>query len=126
MDPVNSYLPIQPAIPQVPTANVKGVGAADAAQAVRQAKDFEGLLLHKLLEEMQNTVPQDGLLDGSATQQVQGLFNMYLAQDLADKGGLGLWHDIYRQIQGHAAAAPPVASASQQTAAPGGDISVSA
>ena len=73
--------------------------APGAAGAVKAAKDFESLLLHKVLEEMERTVPKDELLDDGATEQVQGLFCYHLAQDLADKGGLGLWKQVYRQMQ---------------------------
>jgi len=40
-----------------------------------------------------------GLEEDGASRQIQGLFWYYLAQDVADKGGFGLWRDIYRQFQ---------------------------
>ena len=61
------------------------------------AKDFESVLLTKLVDEMKETVGNWGLEEeDAASGQMQGLFWMYLAQDLGDKGGLGLWKDLHR------------------------------
>jgi len=69
------------------------VSPADIKNA-QTAKDFEAVLLHKMLQEMANTVPDSPLLDEGAGRQVHDMFWYYLAQDLADKGGLGLWKQI--------------------------------
>ena len=69
------------------------------AQDEEAAKDFESLLLHRMLEEMERTIPKSGLLDGgSVTGQVRGMFWYHMAQELADKGGLGLWKEIQGQL----------------------------
>ena len=73
-------------------------GATDAAQAEKVAKDFESVLLHKLMETMQDTVPESGLLSNGITKQVQGIFWFHMAQELSSQGGLGLWQDIYKGI----------------------------
>jgi hypothetical protein len=44
---------------------------------------------------MKNTVGDWGFEKDGASQQIQGIFWLYLAQDIADKGGVGLWKDIY-------------------------------
>ena len=73
-------------------------GARQSDQALRRAaKDFESILLHKLLQEMKNTIPESGLAGSGATKQLQGLFWSFLARDLADQGGLGLWKDLYAE-----------------------------
>ncbi len=77
-----------------------GAAAKDAAKA---AKDFESVLLHKLMESMQRTIPDSGLLSSGVTKQVQGIFWFYLAQEMADAGGVGLWRDVYQQMTTHAA-----------------------
>jgi Rod binding domain-containing protein len=59
------------------------------------AKNFESVLIHKLLEEMKNTIEDWGFGEDKASEQVKGIFWMYLAQDIADKGGFGLWKDVY-------------------------------
>ncbi|MGB2823917.1 MAG: hypothetical protein WBF17_23260 [Phycisphaerae bacterium] len=83
-------------------------------KALRQAaKDFESVLLHKLLEEMQNTIPESGLAGSGTTKQLHGLFWTFLAKDIADKGGLGLWKDLYSQWAGSADGKEKAASTEQ-------------
>ena len=60
------------------------------------AKDFESVLLTKLLEEMKETVGQWSIEEEAGSEQVKGLFWLFLARDVADKGGLGLWKDLNR------------------------------
>jgi flagellar protein FlgJ len=86
---------------------------ADAGEAKRlrqSVQDFEAILLYRLLQEMKQTIPESGLLGGGVTQQFQDVFWLYLAQDLAAKGGLGLCEDLVRQLAGSAgeAAGPRV------------------
>jgi Rod binding domain-containing protein len=59
------------------------------------AKDFESVLLNKLLAEMQNTIGDWGFEKNGPFKQVQGMFNLFLARDVANNGGIGLWKDIY-------------------------------
>ena len=60
------------------------------------AKDFESVILHKLLDEMKNTVGDWGFDKDGASKQVQGIFWLYLARDIANNGGIGLWKDIHQ------------------------------
>lgn len=63
-------------------------------------KDFESVLLTKLFEQVQASIQDSGFdEEDSGAQQVRGLFWLYLAQDVADKGGFGLWKDIYQHIK---------------------------
>ncbi len=68
----------------------------------RIARDFESVLLTKLFDEVKESIGQwnfdeDG--EDGASQQVHGLFWLYLAQDVADKGGFGVWQEIYRHFE---------------------------
>ena len=63
------------------------------------AKDFESVLVNKLLDEMRKTVGNWGFDKDGACEQVQGIFWLYLARDIANNGGFGLWKDIYKSIQ---------------------------
>jgi len=60
------------------------------------ARDFESVLLNKLLGAMKDTIGDWGFDRDGASEQIQGLFWLHLARDIADKGGLGLWKDIYQ------------------------------
>ena len=48
---------------------------------------------------MERTIPKSGLLENGISEQVRGLFWYYLAQDMADKGGLGIWKQLYRHMK---------------------------
>ena len=72
-----------------------GVTSATDKKTEQAAKDFESVLLTKVLEGMENTVSQFSAEDKEAgSEQVKGLFTLFLARDMADKGGLGLWKDL--------------------------------
>jgi Rod binding domain-containing protein len=63
------------------------------------AKDFESVLLTRLFDQVQQTISSLDPEEDGTSQQVQGLFWFYLARDAADKGGFGLWKDIYQHLQ---------------------------
>ena len=59
------------------------------------AKDFESIFINKLLDVMQTTIGDWGLEKDGASEQINGMFSMYLARQVAENGGLGLWKEIY-------------------------------
>ena len=72
-------------------------------QATRQvARDFESILMTKLVDAMSRTVPNSGLFDDGVTRQIKGMFWSFLAQDVGQRGGMGMWQEIYRQIRSSA------------------------
>lgn len=73
--------------------NIKNVSDEKRKQI---AKDFESVLLNRMLNQMKNTVGNWGLEKDGPSEQVQGIFWMYLARDMANNGGIGLWKDIYQ------------------------------
>lgn len=62
------------------------------------AKDFESVLLTKLLDEMKKSIVDWGSEKDGASEQMHGIFWLYLARDIANNGGLGLWKDIYQSL----------------------------
>lgn len=70
-------------------------------------KDFESIFIIRLLDEMKNTIGDWGLEQDEASKQTQSLFWMYLAQDMGDKGGFGLWKQIYNQLSAADSPAEP-------------------
>lgn len=62
------------------------------------AKDFESVLLTKLLDEMKKSIVDWGSEKDGASKQIHGIFWLYLARDIANNGGLGLWKDIYQSL----------------------------
>ena len=71
--------------------------AAEKKQQV--AKDFESVLLTRLFDQVHQTLATWEQEDDGTSQQVQGLFWFYLARDVADKGGFGVWKDVYQSLQ---------------------------
>jgi len=64
------------------------------------AKDFESVLVNKLLDEMKSTIGDWGFDKDGPSKQVQGIFWLYLARDIGSNGGVGLWKDIYQFLNG--------------------------
>jgi Rod binding domain-containing protein len=69
-------------------------------QKKQTAKDFESVLLTKLFDQIKDSVGRLDLDDeeDGASDQVHGMFWLYLAQDVANKGGFGIWKEIYRHF----------------------------
>lgn len=97
-------------------------GDSDPAAARRRdlqeqqiGKDFESVLLSKVFEQVQASIQDSGFdeEDGGA-QQVRGLFWYYLAQDVSEKGGFGLWKDVYQQIKQMEDAGDPAGSVDEE------------
>ncbi len=85
-DPLGALAPIRPPTPP---------GTEPGTPAENAARDFESVLLYRLLEEMRRTIPDSGLLETAQSKQMQGLFWFYLAEEVARRGGLGLWRQIH-------------------------------
>ncbi|MFP3937101.1 MAG: rod-binding protein [Phycisphaerae bacterium] len=93
--------PIQPMLPTPgQTDLLRTPQKADSSE--QAAKDFESVLLHKLLETMDRTVIRSELFDSPASEQVRGMFRHFLAQELSRAGGIGLWKQLHSQLQNSA------------------------
>ncbi len=92
-----SKLILNGAVPQTTLPEqAKKADAASEAQKKQFAKDFESVFIGKLLDEMKNTIGEWGDEKDGAAQQIDGIFWLYLARDLADQGGFGMAKDIYQ------------------------------
>ena len=78
--------------------NLDAATVAETARGLEAARGFEAILLHRLVEAMRETIPDGGLLSSPAGRQVEGLFWFYLAEEMAKKGGVGLWKDLARKL----------------------------
>ena len=72
---------------------------ASDAKKRQLAKDFESVFLTKVFEEVRKSIEDSGFDDDVAADQVHSMFWSYLAQDVANKGGFGLWQDLYQQFK---------------------------
>ena len=93
----------QPITPQ----NIEKIDAASEARKKQVAKDFESVFIGKLLDEMKNTIGEWGLEKDAASRQLEGIFWLYLARDIANNGGFGMWKDIYRFLTDSENNSPP-------------------
>lgn len=81
-----------------PSEQIKKTSGDTEAAKKQFAKDFESVFINKLLDEMKNTIGDWGEEKDGAGQQVEGIFWMHLARNLADNGGFGMWKDIYKSL----------------------------
>jgi Rod binding domain-containing protein len=72
------------------SAAQRELAAAARPGNAEAAREFEGYLLHILLDEMRRTVGSGGLFDGQATRGYQALLDDALTRQMAQRGGLGL------------------------------------
>lgn len=63
------------------------------------AKDFESILLTQLFNEVKESLSASSFDDDAGSDQFHGIFWSFLAEDVADKGGFGLWQDFYHHFQ---------------------------
>ena len=82
----------------VPLEHLQKSGLQNVSDEKRKqiAKDFESVLLNKMLDQMKNTIGNWGFEKDGPSNQVQGIFWMFLSRDIANNGGLGLWKDIHQ------------------------------
>ena len=88
----------EPVLQPAPLEHLQKSGLKNISDEKRKqiAKDFESVLLNKMLDQMKNTVGNWGFEKDGPSNQVQGIFWMFLARDMANNGGIGLWKDIYQ------------------------------
>ncbi len=82
---------------EVPPPSAPDVRSDEKKRQV--AHDFESVLLTRLFDQVQQSMGKWDLEEDGTSQQVRGLFWFYLAREVGDQGGVGLWKDIYRQLQ---------------------------
>ncbi|MFP4052714.1 MAG: rod-binding protein [Phycisphaerae bacterium] len=73
--------------------------ANDLAAIERTAKQFESLLVTRMVESMRKSIPDSNLTQDAASGQMQDMFWQFMGQEVGNQGGLGLWKQVMRQIQ---------------------------
>jgi Rod binding domain-containing protein len=68
--------------------------AREQGATIKAAKEFESILLSRLLNEMKETIGDWGMEKDNSTPQIQGIFWSHLAEELGDQGGIGLWRQM--------------------------------
>jgi Rod binding domain-containing protein len=94
----SKLISIEPISLTSPLGNLQKVDGIPEQKKEQISKDFESVLLGKLLDEMKNSIGDWGFEESAASEQIQGIFWLYLARHLANNGGLGMWRDIYQSL----------------------------
>ena len=76
----------------------RGIENADDKKKMKVAKEFEAILIGQLMNQMKQTVGESGFLEDGSSKQVQDMFWTFLADEVADNGGLGLWKNVYQAM----------------------------
>ena len=97
MDSANLILTGPISLP-APLRNLNKVDGIPEQKKEQIAKDFESILLSRLLDEMKNSIGDWGFEESASSEQIQGIFWLHLARHLANNGGLGMWRDIYQNL----------------------------
>jgi Rod binding domain-containing protein len=97
MDSANLILTEPISLP-IPLRNLNEVDGISEQKKEQIAKDFESILLSQLLDEMKSSIGDWGFEESASSEQIQGIFWLYLARHLANNGGLGMWRDIYQTL----------------------------
>ena len=99
--PFDAFSSLQAAAPTRASRQADRVQASrpdspEQKRRVQLAKDFESVLTTRMVQEMKNTVVQwdEEEEEDGASQQLQGIFWMHLAQYVGQNGGVGLWQQI--------------------------------
>ena len=88
----------QPVSPPDPLQSLRRIDGSSEEKKRQAAKGFESVLINKLLDQMKNTIGDWGFEKDGISKQVQGIFWLYLARDIANNGGFGVWKDIYQSL----------------------------
>jgi len=88
----------EPVSPPAPLEHLRKLDFNNISEEKKKqiAKDFESVLLNKMLDQMKNTIGDWGFEKDGPSNQVQGIFWMFLSRDIANNGGIGLWKDIHQ------------------------------
>ena len=62
------------------------------------SQGFETLMLNKLFDEMEKTIDDSGLMSGSTSGQIRGLYWMFMAEEMSKQGGIGIGDEVYKQL----------------------------
>lgn len=76
------------------------------------AQQMEGMFVQQLLKAMRETVPQEGVIDGGAGEEMfQGMMDEHLSGLVPQNWESGLGSAIYRQLRGALKGADPEVAA---------------
>ncbi len=88
----------KPVLQPTPLGDLDKINGLSDEKKKQVARDFESIFISKLLDEMKTTITNWGFEKDGASEQIDGIFFMYLARNIANNGGFGLWKQIYESM----------------------------
>lgn len=74
-----------------------GTGKPDELQKV--CRDFESIFIQQMMQQMRQTVPQNGLFSGGRAEQIYtSMLDGEMSKNFAQERGMGLSEVMYRQL----------------------------
>lgn len=74
-------------------------GALQPDKLEQACRDFESIFIGQMMQQMRQTVPQDGLFSGGRAEQIYtSMMDDEMAKSIAQQRGLGLAEVLYRQL----------------------------
>jgi Rod binding domain-containing protein len=105
MEPVSplSSLPTDLLLRKDPAQMVRRLdedGGGETPQKLEEvARQFEGIFLHQILKQMQSaTASLEDESEDPAGEQIKSMYWDFWAETLTQRGGVGLWKSLYRQL----------------------------
>lgn len=103
--------PIEPILSQPQDLLLRG-NPADAIRGLRGAeptgdpekvrdvaRQFEGILLQQVLKQMKEaSAPLEDESEDSSSEQIKSMYWSFWADAITERGGLGMWKQIYKQL----------------------------
>jgi hypothetical protein len=71
---------------------------AEQTKIEKVAKDFEGIFVRQIMDVMRKTVDESGLGEDATGKQVRDMYWMFLGEQVAQTGSLGMWKQIAADI----------------------------
>lgn len=71
---------------------------AEQGKIEKVAKDFEGIFVRQIMDVMRKTIDESGLGEDATGKQVRDMYWMFLGEQVAQTGSLGMWKQIAADI----------------------------
>jgi len=94
--PINKT--VQPPERSTPASRPEGK-KLDREKLKKACSDFEALIMARMLKQMRQSIPQNGLPgNGPGKEVYQSLMDQEVAKKMSQRGGVGLGERLYRQV----------------------------
>jgi len=96
LTPVTTFVPVNPTLN---AADGIQSSSTDVRATQQAAKEFESVFATILLKEMRATLEEGSLFEGDKGDVYGGMFDLFLGQQIAESGGLGIAEMVSSYLQ---------------------------